>query len=84
MAAVNTAKGTYCVTGDACYQYENAEKMLPIGYAQGNQVTQLFTIKKAKDTAGGVDRLVPGHDALVFARNRSQTMGKNRVAELTA
>jgi len=82
MAAVNTRKGTYCLTGDACYWYENAEKMLPIGYAQGNQVTQLFAIKKAKDIAGGVDRLVPGHDMQVFSRNPSRTVGKNQIADL--
>jgi glyoxylase-like metal-dependent hydrolase (beta-lactamase superfamily II) len=82
MAAVNTAKGTYCLTGDACYWYENAEKMIPIGYASGSQVKQLFAIKKAKDIAGGVERLVPGHDAQVFERHASRTAGKNRIAEL--
>lgn len=82
LAAVNTARGTYCLTGDACYWYENAEQMLPLGYAQGNQVTQLLTIKKVKEIAGGVDRLVPGHDAQVFSRNPSRTVAKNRIADL--
>jgi glyoxylase-like metal-dependent hydrolase (beta-lactamase superfamily II) len=82
MAAVNTAKGTFCLTGDACYWYENAEKMVPIGYASGSQVKQLFAIKKAKDIAGGVERLVPGHDAQVFSRNPSRTAGKNHIADL--
>ncbi|MGH8056565.1 MAG: hypothetical protein ACREOH_04930, partial [Candidatus Entotheonellia bacterium] len=62
--------------------YENAEQMLPLGYAQGNQVTQLLTIKKVKEIAGGVDRLVPGHDAQVFSRNPSRTVAKNRIADL--
>jgi N-acyl homoserine lactone hydrolase len=82
MAAVNTAKGTYCLTGDACYWYENAEKMMPIGYASGSQINQLFSIKKAKDIAGGVDRLVPGHDDQVFKRNPSHVAGKNQIADL--
>jgi N-acyl homoserine lactone hydrolase len=82
MAAVNTAKGSYCLTGDACYWYENAEKMLPIGYASGSQVNQLFAIKKAKEIAGGVDRLVPGHDDQVFKRNSSHAAGKNQIADL--
>jgi N-acyl homoserine lactone hydrolase len=82
MAAVNTAKGTYCLTGDACYWYENAEKMIPIGYGSGSQVNQLFSIKKAKDIAGGVDRLVPGHDDQVFKRNPSHAAGKNQIADL--
>jgi glyoxylase-like metal-dependent hydrolase (beta-lactamase superfamily II) len=82
MAAVNTSKGTYCLTGDACYWYENAEKMLPIGYASGSQVNQLFAIKKAKEIAGGIDRLVPGHDDQVFSRNPARTAGKNRIADL--
>src|SRR5919108_4499981 len=82
MAAVNTAKGTYCLTGDACYWYENAEKMVPLGYAQGNQVTQLLSLKKAKDIAGGIDRLVPGHDAKVFEHNPSHMAGEKHVSRL--
>jgi N-acyl homoserine lactone hydrolase len=82
MAAVNTAKGAYCLTGDACYWYENAEKMVPLGYGSGSQVNQLFAIKKAKEIAGGVDRLVPGHDAKVFEHNPSRMAGKNHIADL--
>jgi N-acyl homoserine lactone hydrolase len=82
MAAVNTAKGTYCLTGDACYWYENAEKMIPIGYASGSQVNQLLSIKKAREIAGGIERLVPGHDDQVFSRHTSRAAGNNRIADL--
>ena len=84
----------WALMSDAIYTYANVEGdpqynltpgvYVPIGYAQGNQVTQLRIMDEAVQRVGGnTNRIVPGHDAKVFERYPSKRIGPNRVAELT-
>lgn len=85
---------TWALMSDAIYTYANVEGdpqynltpgvYVPLGYAQGNQVTQLRIMDEAVQRVGSnTNRIVPGHDAKVFERFPSRRIGPNRVAELT-
>jgi len=92
-----TAEGgveTWALMSDTVYMYANVEGSaqynlapgvyVPLGYAQGNQVSQLRIMDEVVQRVGGnTNRIVPGHDAEVFARFPSKRVGPNRVAELT-
>jgi len=80
---VRTRNGLFAIAGDAVYWYSNVEKMWPPGYNQGNPFNQLFTydaIRKA--LSGELERLIPGHDPVLWQRHRTWTVGPNEIAEV--
>ena len=80
---VRTRNGLFAIAGDAVYWYSNIEKMWPPGYTQGNPFNQLFTydtIRKA--LSGELERLIPGHDPVLWQRHRTWTVGPNEIAEV--
>jgi glyoxylase-like metal-dependent hydrolase (beta-lactamase superfamily II) len=81
---VQTLNGAFAIAGDAVYWYSNVEKMWPPGYNQGNPFNQLFTYERIRRTLGKeLERLIPGHDPVVWQRHRTWTVGSNEVAEVT-
>jgi len=81
---VQTRNGAFAIAGDAVYWYSNVEKMWPPGYNQGNPFNQLFTYDRIRRMLGGeLERLIPGHDPVVWRRHRTWTVGPNEVAEVT-
>jgi N-acyl homoserine lactone hydrolase len=91
--SIRTGGGTWVGAGDAMYWYANVEGapqygaaagvFVPLGYAQGNQVTQLEIMNEMLDRAGGdLNRIIPGHDPAIFQRLPSKQVGPNSIAEL--
>ncbi|MGE0518330.1 MAG: N-acyl homoserine lactonase family protein [Candidatus Binatia bacterium] len=81
---VETLNGTFAIAGDAVYWYSNVEQMWPPGYNQGNPFNQLFTYDRIRRTLSSeLERLIPGHDPLVWQRHRTWSAGPNQVAEVT-
>jgi N-acyl homoserine lactone hydrolase len=96
-ATVTTGSGedarTFVCAGDAIYWYANVEgapqwgipegTYTPLGYGQGNQVTQLQKMLEMVEQAGGSPtQIIPGHDARIFERYPSKKIGPNSVAEI--
>ena len=80
---VQTRNGLFAIAGDAVYWYSNIEKMWPPGYNQGNPFNQLFTYERIRKTLSReLERLIPGHDPLVWQHHRTWTTGPNEVAEV--
>ena len=80
---VQTRNGLFAIAGDAVYWYSNIEKMWPPGYNQGNPFNQLFTYERIRKTLScELERLIPGHDPLVWRHHRTWTAGPNEVAEV--
>ena len=80
---VQTRNGLFAIAGDAVYWYSNIEKMWPPGYNQGNPFNQLFTYERIRKTLSReLERLIPGHDPLVWQYHRTWTTGSNEVAEV--
>lgn len=80
---VQTRNGLFAIAGDAVYWYSNIEKMWPPGYNQGNPFNQLFTYDTIRRTLNReLERLIPGHDALLWKHHRSWLDGPNEVAEV--
>ena len=80
---VETLNGLFAIAGDAVYWYSNVEKMWPPGYNQGNPFNQLFTYEKIRVALRrDLERLIPGHDPLVWKRHKSWVIGPNEVAEV--
>jgi hypothetical protein len=81
--SVQTSGGPYVVAGDAVMWYSNVEEMWPSGYTNGNTYNMLLTYGQIHEYLGGaVDRIVPGHDSLVFDRHPSWLVGPNEVCEV--
>jgi glyoxylase-like metal-dependent hydrolase (beta-lactamase superfamily II) len=91
--SIRTSSGTWCCAGDAMYWYANVEgapqygapagAFVPLGYGQGNQVTQLEIMTEMLARVGGdASRIIPGHDPAIFQRFPSRPFGANSVAEL--
>lgn len=80
---VQTSDGPYVVAGDAVMWYSNVEEMWPSGYTNGSSYQMMLTYGRIHEhLSGDVDRIVPGHDTLVFARHPSWTVGPNEVGEV--
>ena len=80
---MNTSNGPYVVAGDAVMWYSNVEEMWPSGYTNGNTYNMLMTYGQIHTYLGGdVDRIIPGHDPLVFSRHPSWKVGANEVGEV--
>lgn len=76
---VETRKGTYVLTQDVAYTYENVSDYKPLGLGLDN-VEQLMSIHKVNELAGGnVDFIIPGHDMVVFDKYPTKQVGKNRI-----
>lgn len=83
---------TFVLSSDAIYTYANIEGgvygmppgvFIPIGYAQGNQVTQLQKMYEMVQRAdGNTMQIIPGHDGDIFQRYPSKQVGPNRIAEI--
>jgi glyoxylase-like metal-dependent hydrolase (beta-lactamase superfamily II) len=81
--SVETSDGPYVVAGDAVMWYSNVEEMWPSGYTNGNTYNMLMTYGQIYEyLKGEVDRIVPGHDTLVFERHPSWKVGPNEVCEV--
>jgi glyoxylase-like metal-dependent hydrolase (beta-lactamase superfamily II) len=81
--SVDTSGGPYVVAGDAVMWYSNVEEMWPSGYTNGNTYNMLMTYGQIHQYLDGeVNRIVPGHDTLVFDRHPSWKVGPNEVAEV--
>ncbi len=81
--SVATSGGPYVVAGDTVMWYSNIEEMWPSGYTNGNTYCMLMTYGEIHGHLDGrIDRIVPGHDTLVFERHPSWKVGPNEVAEV--
>lgn len=81
--SVDTSNGPYVIAGDAVMWYSNVEEMWPSGYTNGNTYNMLMTYGQIYEyLEGDVDRIVPGHDALVFERHPSWKVNDNEIAEV--
>jgi len=80
---VKTLNGLFAIAGDAVYWYSNVEQMWPPGYNQGNPFNQLFTYENIRVALQrDLERLIPGHDPLIWQRHKSWVIGPNEVAEV--
>lgn len=80
---IETSNGRYVAAGDSVMWYSNVEQMWPSGYTNGNTYKMLRTYGEIHDYLDGdIDRIIPGHDAELFNRHPSWTVGDNEVAEL--
>jgi hypothetical protein len=75
---VATRSGTVVLASDNAYLYENIERGVPISQTL-DAVSNLAAQGKMKQVAAQVRLIVPGHDALVFARF---PVGAGRVARI--
>ena len=66
-AAVSTASGTVVLASDNAYLYENFERQRPISQTL-DSLSNLAAQSRMLRLAGGVQRIVPGHDPAVFTR----------------
>ena len=91
--SIRTGSETWVCAGDAMYWYANVEGapeygaesgvFVPLGYGQGNQVTQLEAMNEMMQrVVGNSNRIIPGHDPAIFQRFPSRQIGPNSVAEL--
>lgn len=81
--SVDTSDGPYVIAGDAVMWYSNVEEMWPSGYTNGNTYKMLMTYGQIYEyLKGDVNRIVPGHDALLFDRHPSWKVNQNEVAEV--
>jgi glyoxylase-like metal-dependent hydrolase (beta-lactamase superfamily II) len=91
--SIKAGAETWVCAGDAVYWYANVEGapqygaesgvFVPLGYGQGNQVTQLEAMNEMMQRVGGnSSRIIPGHDPTIFQRFPSRLFGRNSVAEL--
>jgi N-acyl homoserine lactone hydrolase len=77
--SVETKKGTYVLTQDVAYTYENVIDFKPLGLGLDN-IDQLLSIHKVTELVGGnVDFIIPGHDRAVFEKYPTEQVGKNRI-----
>ena len=80
---VATRSGPYVVAGDCVYWYANVERMWPPAYIQGDAWNLIDCYRRIRATVGGeLERIVPGHDPLLFERHPSWTVGINPTAEI--
>ena len=80
---VKTPDGPYVVAGDCVYWYDNIEQMWPPAYIQGNAWNLIDTYQRLRGLLEGrVERIIPGHDPVVFERHDAWRVGPNDVAEL--
>ena len=80
---MGTSNGRYVVAGDSVMWYSNVEEMWPSGYTNGSTYNMLMTYGEIyEELRGEVDRIVPGHDILLFERHPSWKAGPNEVAEV--
>jgi N-acyl homoserine lactone hydrolase len=76
---VETKKGTFVLTQDVVYTYENAADYKPLGLGLDN-IEQLLSIHKVNELAGGnIDLIITGHDLGVFDKYKTERVGKNRI-----
>lgn len=81
--SVDTSNGPYVIAGDAVMWYSNVEEMWPSGYTNGNTYKMLMTYGQIYEyLQGDVNRIVPGHDLLLFDRHPSWKVNNNEVAEV--
>jgi N-acyl homoserine lactone hydrolase len=79
---VETKKGTYALTQDVAYTYENVIDYKPLGLGLDN-VEQLMSIHKVNELVGGnVNFIIPGHDKAVFEKYPTEQVGKNRIVTI--
>ena len=80
---VATRSGPYVVAGDCVYWYSNIERMWPPAYIQGDAWNLIDCYRRIRAAVGGeIDRIVPGHEPLLFDRHPSWTEGINPAAEI--
>ncbi|MBT2679289.1 N-acyl homoserine lactonase family protein [Bacillus sp. ISL-35] len=76
---VETRNGTYVLTQDVAYTYENVTDYKPMGLGLDN-IEQLMSIHKVNKLVGeNVDFIIPGHDMAVFDKYQTEQVGKNRI-----
>jgi len=81
--SVPTSNGDYVVASDTAMWYSNIEQMWPSGYTNGGTYQMLMAYGALHEyVAGDLDRILPGHDMLVFDRHPSWRTGANDVAEV--
>jgi N-acyl homoserine lactone hydrolase len=86
----NSASGTWVVPGDVMYLYANVEgvngdgRYVPIGLAMGSQENCLMALDQMMEVTGGeVNRILPGHEKLLWERHPSARCGDGlHVAEI--
>ena len=66
-ATVSTASGTVVLASDNAYLYENFERHRPISQTL-DSLSNLAAQARMLRLAGGLQRIVPGHDPAVFTR----------------
>ena len=82
-AEVRTPDGPYVIAGDCVYWYDNIEAMWPPAYVQGSPWNLIETyVGLRRLLEDRIERIVPGHDPVLFERHPSWTAGANEVAEL--
>jgi glyoxylase-like metal-dependent hydrolase (beta-lactamase superfamily II) len=80
---LQTPEGPLAIASDAAMWFSNIEEMWPSGYTNGSTYQMLLTYGEIHQfVEGDLDRVVPGHDMLVFERHPSARIGANEVAEL--
>lgn len=77
--SVQTKKGTFVLTQDVAYTYENVIDYKPLGLGL-DDIDQLLSIHKVNELVGGnVDFIIPGHDKAIFEKYPTEKVGKNRI-----
>ena len=80
---IETASGPYVIAGDCVYWYANVERMWPPAYVQGNTWNLMEAYRRIRAAVGeDLDRIVPGHDPLLFERHKTWITGINPTAEI--
>jgi len=86
----NESSGLWVVPGDVMYLYANIEgvdrdgRYVPIGLAMGSQENCLMALDQLMQVTGGeVNRILPGHEKLLWDRHSSRQFGDGlHVAEI--
>ncbi len=75
---VNTAAGLFVLASDNVYLYENLEKHAPIAAALDPE-SNLRAQDRMRQLAGGVERIIPGHDPAVMTRFHGNAEGVAKI-----
>lgn len=77
-ATVATSSGTIVLASDNAYLYENFERQRPISQTL-DSTSNMAAQRRMLRLAGGLERIVPGHDPSVFARYPASGEGVARI-----
>lgn len=81
--SIETSGGPFVAAGDTVMWYSNVEEMWPSGYTNGNTYNMMLTYGKIHEFLNGeINRIIPGHDRLVFERHPGWKVGQNEIGEV--